>query len=182
MERLEEYVLSLLGGQSRRAAEIRFKFVQKYISPTHGTRFGQVLRPGRAVIIDLRKPLFTKEDALRFFLVCANQISRVQGQFNKLIIFDEAHEYLSDEFGEKIEARIRLMRHEGTSYIFATQDVESIPSSIRRFITTKFVFSLGTRQNVEDLVRFAPEFKNHQMLGMRPGLCLLQTDQSVCNM
>jgi hypothetical protein len=69
------------------------------------------------VIFDLRQPLFNKDDALRFFLVCANHISQVQGGFNKLVVFDEAHEYMSDAFGEKIEARTRLMRHEGTSYV-----------------------------------------------------------------
>ena len=103
-------------------------------------------------------------------LVCAYRVSQVQGRFNKLIIFDEAHEYLSDECGEKIEARIRQMRHEGTSYIFATQDVRSIPLAIRRFITTRFVFGLGTRENVDDLVRFAPEFKGQQLLESSQGI------------
>jgi DNA phosphorothioation-dependent restriction protein DptH len=183
LERLEEHVLSLLSGQSRRAAEIRFRFVQKHVSPTRGVRFEQILGSGRAVIVDLRnRSLFSKEDALRFFLVCANHVSRVQGRFNKVVIFDEAHEYLSNEFGESIAARIRLMRHDGTSYIFATQDVESIPPAIRRFVATKFVFSLGSRQNVEDLLRFAPEFKNLQLVGIRPGYCLVQTDQSMGNM
>jgi DNA phosphorothioation-dependent restriction protein DptH len=183
LERLEEHTLSLLAGQSRKSAELRFMFVRKYVSSTHGIKLEQVLKPGRAVIVDLRnRSLFSREDALRFFLVCANQISRVQKHFNKMIIFDEAHEYLSDEFGDKLESLIRLMRHEGTSYLFATQDVVSIPSVIRKFIATKFVFGLGTRQNVEDLVRFAPEFKNLPLQGMRPGYCFIQTDQSVGNM
>ncbi len=182
LERLQENVLSMLSGQSRRAAEDRFRFLQKYISPARGVKFDQILKPGRAVIIDLRKSLFSRKDALRFFLVCADHVSRVQRNFNKIIIFDEAHEYLSDEFGETIAARIRLMRHEGTSYVFATQDVESIPPTIRRFITSKFVFSLGTRQNIDDLLRFAPEFKNQHLQGIRPGYCLIQTDQSTGNM
>ena len=81
-------------------------------------------------------------------------------------------------FGEKIESRIRQMRHEGTSYIFATQDVGSIPQSIRRFITTRFVFGLGTRENADDLVRFAPEFKDYQLMRMKPGHCLVQANES----
>ena len=182
LEKLEEYVRPLLPTQSRRSADIRFRFVRKYLSPANGTRFDEILKPGRAVIIDLRDPIFTKEDALRFFLVCANHVSRVQGRFNKMIVFDEAHEYLSNEFGEKIESRIRLMRHEGTSYVFATQDVASIPTAIQRFITTKFVFSLGTRQNIEDLVRFSPEFKNQQLLGIPPGYCLVQSSESAGNL
>jgi hypothetical protein len=180
-EQLEDRVLSMLVKQSRSAAQLRFDFIRRYLSSDHGVDFEQVLQPGRVVIVDLRQPLFNKDDALRFFLVCANQVSQVQGRFNKLIIFDEAHEYLSDEFGERIEARIRQMRHEGTSYIFATQDVRSIPLAIRRFITTRFVFSLGTRENVDDLVRFAPEFKGQQLLGMPPGYCLAQANQSIDN-
>ena len=56
------------------------------------------------------------------------------------------------------------MNHEGTSYIFATQDDRSIPLAIRHFITTRFVFGLGTRENVDDLIQFAPEFKGQQLL------------------
>lgn len=181
LEQLEDKVLSKLVRQSRSAAQLRFDFVRRYLSSSQGVDFDQVLQPGRIVIVDLRQPLFNKDDALRFFLICANQISQVQGKFNKVIIFDEAHEYLSDEFGEKIDARIRQMRHEGTSYIFATQDVKSIPLTIRRFITTRFVFSLGTRENVDDLIRFAPEFKDQQLFGMQPGYCLAQTNQSIGN-
>lgn len=183
LERLEQQALSQLSGVSRKAAEDRFRMVRKYISPSRGTNFEDLVRPGRAVIVDLRnRVLFSKEDALRFFLVCANRISQIQKHFNKIIIFDEAHEYLSNEFGEKIQSRIRLMRHDGTSYVFATQDVESIPLDIRRFINNKFVFSLGSRQNAEDLLRFAPEFKNQQIMRIPAGYCMIQTDQSVGDM
>ena len=117
-ESLEQQVLARLTGQSRTAARLRFDFVRRYISEDRGADFEQLLKPGRVLIVDLRQPLFNKDDALRFFLVCANQISRVQGRFNKVVFFDEAHEYLSEAFGERMESRIRLMRHEGTSYAF----------------------------------------------------------------
>jgi len=133
-------------------------------------------------IRDSRQPLFNKDDALRFFLVCANQISKVQGQFNKLIVFDEAHEYMSAAFGERMEARIRLMRHEGTSYVFATQDVGSIPPSVSKFLTTRFVFDLGTRENTRDLEEVAPEFRGAKLTGIAPGHCLVQAYASVNNL
>jgi DNA helicase HerA-like ATPase len=179
LDSLEHHVAGMLRGQSRTAAQLRFEFVRRYLSREQSVDFNRILKPGRAVILDLRQPLFNKSDALRFFLICSNYVSRVQGQFNKLVVFDEAHEYLSDEFEERIDARIRLMRHEGTSYTFATQDVSSIPSAIRRFITTRFVFNLGTRENVEDLVKFAPEFDGHDLQRMEPGYCLVQANQSV---
>jgi len=182
LDLLEQQVGTRLSGQSRTAARLRFDFVRRYISATGGTDFSQLLRPGRVLVVDLRQPLFNKDDALRFFLVCANQISKVQGQFNKMIVFDEAHEYMSDAFGERMESRIRLMRHEGTSYVFATQDVQSIPLSISRFLTTRFVFDLGTRENVQDLEQATPEFRGYQLLGMKPGYCLVHASTSANGM
>jgi hypothetical protein len=182
LESLERNIASSLNRSSQSAAQLRLDFVRRYLSAERGLRFGEILRPGRAVVFDLRQPLFNKDDALRFFLVCSNHISRVQGGFNKLVVFDEAHEYMSEAFGEKIESRIRLMRHEGTSYVFATQDVGSIPLQIRRFITTRFVFSLGTRDNITDLVRFAPEFADLPLQQLTPGTCYVQSTPSQRNL
>jgi hypothetical protein len=166
---------------SRNAAGQRLTFAERHLSDAAGINFSEVVRPGRVLVIDLRQPLFSRDDALRFFLVCANQISRVQGQFNKMVIFDEAHEYLSESFGEKLDSRIRLSRHEGTSYVFATQDVGSIPTEIQRFISTKCVFGLGSHQNVKDLLEFAPEFKGFELVQMPPGQCFVQSTYSQRN-
>jgi hypothetical protein len=178
-ENLEQQVTARLSGQSRAAARLRFDFVRRYISREKGVDFGHLLRTGRVLVVDLRQPLFNKDDALRFFLVCANHISKVQGRFNKMIIFDEAHEYMSESFGERMEARIRLMRHEGTSYVFATQDVKSIPLGISRFLSTRFVFDLGTRENVQDLEQVAPEFRGYRLTGIAPGHCFVQANTSM---
>jgi DNA helicase HerA-like ATPase len=158
---------------------LRLDFVRRYLSAERGINFADLVKPGQALVVDLRQPLFNKDDALRFFLVCANHVSRVQARFNKLIVFDEAHEYLSEAFGERMESRIRLMRHEGTSYIFATQDVRSIPNGISRFLTTRFVFNLGTRENVQDLEQVAPEFRGLRLLDLKPGQCLVQANASI---
>ncbi len=174
--------ISQFAGSSRGAAEQRLTFASRHLSEAQGVNFEDVLKPGRILIVDLRQPLFNRDDALRFFLVCANQISRVQGRFNKLIIFDEAHEYLSEAFGEKLESRIRQIRHEGTSYIFATQDVGSIPTEIQRFVSTKFVFGLGSRQNVDDLLQFAPEFRGLDLVSLAPGTCFVQATTSSRNL
>lgn len=175
---LRENVEERLSGSSLQAAKFRFELVEDYVSHEKGIDFGSVIQPGRVLIIDLRKPLFDKTDALRFFLICARQVSQIQGSFNKLLVFDEAHEYLSDAFGERMESRIRLMRHEGSSYVFATQDVASIPSSVRRFVTTNFVFGLGTNQNAQDMVNFAPEFSEMDLIRRDPGTCLIQANRS----
>jgi DNA phosphorothioation-dependent restriction protein DptH len=181
-DNLEQQVLGRLGGQSRAAARLRFDFVRRYISEERGVDFNSLLRPGRVLVVDLRQPLFNKDDALRFFLVCANQISRVQGRFNKMLLFDEAHEYMSEAFSERMEARIRLMRHEGTSYVFASQDVKSIPVGISRFLSSRFVFDLGTRENLQDLQQVAPDFQGFQLTGIQPGHCYVQGTTSIGNL
>jgi hypothetical protein len=181
-DNLEQQVAGRLGGQSRAAARLRFDFVRRYISADRGVDFTSLLRPGRVLVVDLRQPLFNKDDALRFFLVCANQISRVQGRFNKMLFFDEAHEYMSEAFSERMEARIRLMRHEGTSYVFASQDVKSIPVGISRFLSSRFVFDLGTRENVQDLQQVAPDFQGFQLTGIQPGHCYVQSSTSIANL
>jgi energy-coupling factor transporter ATP-binding protein EcfA2 len=135
---------------SRKAGELRLRFLREYVSQSEPTDFSQIVRPGSVTVFDLRANLFNKHDALRFFLVCANQIGNLRG-FNKLVVFDEAHEYMSAEFEEKISSRIRNMRHEGASYVFATQDVESLPDGILKFLDTAFVFGMGTARNQADL-------------------------------
>jgi len=178
LERLAERLQHLPAG-SQTAALQRLDFARHYLSAGEGSDFGELVKPGRVLIIDLRGQLFKMDDALRFFLVCANQVGRVQGAFNKLVIFDEAHEYLSEAFGQKIESRVRYARHEGATYLFATQDVRSIPGMVRRWIQTKIVFNLGTHQNAGDLVRFAPGFKGCDLLAMPTGQCLVSSNRSL---
>jgi DNA phosphorothioation-dependent restriction protein DptH len=182
LDALERNVTARLTGQSRHAAELRFALVRQFVSHGRGIDFAQVVAPGRVTIIDLRDPLFNRDDALRFFLVCANSLARVQGSFNRMVVFDEAQEYMSDVFAELLNARIRLMRHEGTTYVFATQDVASIPLDVRRFLTTRFVFDLGTTENVTDLTRLYSEFEGLQLRSLRPGHCLLQDNNSIADM
>lgn len=172
---------SNLGASSKAAAAVRLDFVSRYLSAEDGVDFASIVEPGWVTVFDLRGSLFSKEDALRFFLVCTSSISRLSGSFNKLVVFDEAHEYMSTEFGETMESRIRLMRHEGTSYLFATQDVKSVPPEIRRFIATQFVFNLGTSQNIVDLKKHDEGFRGlneKAFLNLEPGHCLVKSSKS----
>jgi hypothetical protein len=45
-------------------------------------------------------------------------------------------------------------------------------------VTTRFVFNLGTRENVQDLESLAPEFRGLRLLDMKPGHCLVQSNTS----
>ncbi len=168
-----------LPSTSRAAATLRLDFARRYVSEAGGTNFRELVKSGRILILDLRKPMFDKLDAMRFFLVCANQVRRMEARFNTMIVFDEAHEYLSDLFAEKIDEGLRYMRHNGMTYVFATQDVRSVPQSVSRWIGNKFVFGLGSRQNVEDMNRFAPEFRDVDLLNIGRGECLVSASDSL---
>jgi DNA helicase HerA-like ATPase len=51
--------------------------------------------------------------------------------FNKLVVFDEAHKYIteSDLIGQVVET-IREMRHQATSVVIASQDPLSVPRAV----------------------------------------------------
>lgn len=160
------------------AAEIRLDAAERIVSTSEGIDFGQILRPGRVLAIDLRQPMFNRDDAMKLILVCANQIAKQKTTFNKLVVFDEAHEYMTEAFGERFDARIRYMRHEGSSYVFATQDVASVPTSIRRHLGTNFVFSLETRDNIADIAKAAPEFAGLKLQHLESGTCYATSTRS----
>lgn len=181
IEGVRELLEEKLPRGSMSAAEIRLEAVERIVSSSHGVDFGEILRPGRVLAIDLRQPMFNREDAMKLILVCANQIAKQRTAFNKLVVFDEAHEYMTEAFGDRFDARIRYMRHEGSSYVFATQDVGSIPTSIRRHLGTNFVFSLETRDNITDLLKAAPEFSNLQLQHLPPGSCYAVSSRSTGN-
>jgi DNA phosphorothioation-dependent restriction protein DptH len=97
-------------------------------------RLGDVIRPGRLVIVDLRDEFIEKDEALGLFVVLLQLFAdvRYEGQpFNKLVIFDEAHKYIDspDLVGSLIEV-VREMRHKGTSIMVASQDPPSVPVSL----------------------------------------------------
>src|ERR1700730_10809890 len=52
-------------------------------------------------------------------------------QFNKLVVFDEAHKYIdSPDLVAGLVEVVREMRHKGTSILVASQDPPSVPASL----------------------------------------------------
>ena len=117
---------------SRRIAEDRLALAEPYIDD--GRRLGELLRPGRTVIVDLRDEWIEKDEALGLFVVMMRIFASSQyagHEFNKLIVFDEAHKYISESslISEVVET-IREMRHQATSVVIASQDPLSVPRAI----------------------------------------------------
>lgn len=117
---------------AQRLAEDRLTLAEPYIDDAR--RLGELLRPGRTVIVDLRDEWVEKDEALGLFVVMLRifAATRFEGrEFNKLVVFDEAHKYIteSDLISQVVET-IREMRHQATSVIIASQDPLSVPRAI----------------------------------------------------
>lgn len=107
----------------------RLELAEEFIDDE--THLGEVIRPGRLVIVDLRDEFMEKDQALGLFVVLLQLFAEVtfEGRkFNKLVVFDEAHKYIEspDLVAGLIEV-VREMRHKGTSIMVASQDPPSVP-------------------------------------------------------
>jgi len=133
LERFEQEIRDAeLTGAARRLADDRIALARPYINDS--TSLASLLRPGRTIIIDLRDEWIEKDEALGLFVVMMRifAASRHQGrEFNKLIVFDEAHKYITESelIGQVVET-IREMRHQATSVLIASQDPLSVPRAI----------------------------------------------------
>jgi DNA helicase HerA-like ATPase len=133
LQRFRDEILEAdLSPQTRRLAEDRLNLAGAYVDDT--TTLGDLIRPGRTIIVDLRDPWIEKDEALGLFVVMMRIFASTKFKgtpFNKLVIFDEAHKYISESelIGQVVET-IREMRHQATSIVIASQDPLSVPRSI----------------------------------------------------
>lgn len=115
-----------------RYANTRLRLARRFIDDS--VRLRDLLRPGRTLIVDMRDEWMEKDQALGLFLVIMNTLAQAEHNgnlFNKLMVFDEAHKYISESglIGEVV-AMIREMRHWATSVVIASQDPLSVPRAI----------------------------------------------------
>lgn len=93
-----------------------------------------LLRPGRLVIVDLRDEFLEKDAALGLFVVLLQLFAdaKYEGKnFNKLVVFDEAHKYIENvDLVDGLVEVVREMRHKGTSIMVASQDPPSVPTAL----------------------------------------------------
>jgi hypothetical protein len=128
----QEIAAAGLPPATQRLADDRLSLAQPYIDDAK--RLGDLLRPGRTVIVDLRDEWIEKDEALGLFVVMLRIFAATKfngREFNKLVVFDEAHKYIteSDLIGQVVET-IREMRHQATSVVIASQDPLSVPRAV----------------------------------------------------
>jgi DNA helicase HerA-like ATPase len=112
-----------LSDAQRLLALTRLDFAARFINDEKSLR--SLLRPGRLIVVDLRDEFVEKEQALGLFVTMLNVFAGAgigSESFNKLIVFDEAHKYMSGVLSSQVIEAIREMRHKGVSLIIASQD------------------------------------------------------------
>jgi DNA phosphorothioation-dependent restriction protein DptH len=121
-----------LSDHLKELALLRLRFAEEYVNDQNDLT--SVLRPGRLVIVDLRDELVEKDEALGLFVVLLQMFAEATydgQQFNKLVVFDEAHKYIeSPDLVAGLIDVVREMRHKGTSILVASQDPPSVPTSL----------------------------------------------------
>jgi hypothetical protein len=116
----------------KKLAQMRLNLTESYSDDS--IQLSSVIRPRRLIIVDLRDEFIEKDEALGLFVVILQIFADAlwEGQqFNKLVVFDEAHKYIAspDLIAGLIEV-VREMRHKGTSVLVASKDPPSVPVAL----------------------------------------------------
>lgn len=160
-------------------AKARVDFVDEYLDAN--ARITDWVRPGRLVIVDARDSLIDREEALSLFMVLLNRFAEVRasggGRFNKMIVFDEAHKYMSNTaLTGAITEAVREMRHKGVTLVIASQDPPSVPAVVIELSTVIIAHRMTAPTWLKSLQRSNQAFsgvKPGELAGLKPGQALL---------
>jgi hypothetical protein len=171
-----------LSPMQRRRAENRLSFAQQWLCDERAYAWSDLLTGGALNIFDLRMQTMTPADALKLCLVITDLVRRTKNGTNKVIVFDEAHEYVgSKELVGELENAITQIRHDGLSFILASQFPDRIPDTIFKYLLTRLVFKLPNRKAIDYVRKAAPNLEclspqRVSNLDLEQGACFIQTD------
>jgi hypothetical protein len=171
-----------LSPMQRRKAETRLSFASKWLSDERDYEWADVLTGGTLNVFDLRMQTMTSADALKLCLVITDLVRRAKNGVNKVVVFDEAHEYVdSKELVGELENAITQIRHDGLSFILASQFPERIPATIFKYLLTRFIFKLPSLQAINFVRKAASNLdclspQRVSNLDLEQGVCFVQTD------
>lgn len=171
-----------LSEAQRRRAMNRMSFAERWISDDRGYDWSDVLDEGTLNIFDLRMQTMDSSEALKLCLVVTDLIRRTRNGVNKMIVFDEAHEYVDcKELVAELENSITQIRHDGLSFVLASQFPERIPERIFKYLLTRLIFKLPTKKAISYVRKAAPNLDTLSPdrvanLDLEQGVCFVQTD------
>ncbi len=169
----------LLTNSQRALAQQRLNFASHYIDDSYWLKDN--LQPGRLLIVDLRDEFIEKDEALGLFVLMLNIFSGVREisgkKFNKFIVFDEAHKYMSNkELTSTIVTAIREMRHKGVSIMIASQDPPSLPNEIIELSSILIMHKFNSPQwlkHIQKSITPVSELNSTDLASLSPGEAFL---------
>jgi hypothetical protein len=177
----EEVKASGMSDTIQTLVEDRLRLAEPYIDEDR--RLGDYMRPGRVIVVDLRDAWTDKTQALEIFVVLMTIFSAAGHaaagkQFNRLIVFDEAHKYIQqNEIVDHLVQTIREMRHHATSVLIASQDPLSIPRVVIELSTVlvmhRMTSPLWIKHLRESIYAMSEHLKDHELARLEPGEALV---------
>lgn len=133
----------------------------------------------------MRDEWMEKDQALGLFLVIMNTLAQAEENgvlFNKLMVFDEAHKYISESglIGEVV-AMIREMRHWATSVVIASQDPLSVPRAIIELTSILVLHRMTSPQWLKHLrsaIVALDDVQDGAVISLQPGEALVWAQRS----
>ncbi len=168
-----------------RRIQNRLSFAKRFVCYERDYDFSDVIESGSLNIFDLRMQAIENSDALKLCLILTDLIRRAKNGVNKLIVFDEAHEYVDcKELVADLENAITQIRHDGLSFVLASQFPDRIPKRIFKYLSTRLVFNLPHQEAIDYLKKSAPNLASLPARGVsnlqtEKGLCYIQSDDHV---
>ncbi len=174
-------------------AQTRLEFAARFIDDSRSLR--SLFVPGRLIIVDLRDEFIEKEQALGLFVTLLNVFSGAglsgdqgdeKGQpFNKLIVFDEAHKYMSGQLVGHVVEVIREMRHKGVTAIVASQDPVNVPAAIIELSSAIILHRFNSPnwlKHIQKSLVALNELTAAMMSGLAPGEAFVWSNKATDNL
>jgi hypothetical protein len=171
-----------MSNTQRRRAMNRLSFAERWISDDREYEWADVLQEGALNIFDLRMQAMESSEALKLCLIITDLVRRTKNGVNKVVVFDEAHEYVdSKELVGELENAITQIRHDGLSFVLASQFPDRIPETIFKYLLTRFIFKLPNARAINYVRKAAPNLETLSPqrvanLDLEQGLCFVQSD------
>ena len=160
----------------------RLSFARRFVCYERDYELSDIIESGSLNVFDLRMQAIDNSDALKLVLILTDLIRRTDNGVNKMIVFDEAHEYVDcKELVDDLENAITQIRHDGLSFVLASQFPDRIPKRIFKYLTTRMVFKLPHQESIDYLKKMAPNLaslssRRISNLESEKGVCFIQSD------
>lgn len=147
----DEVKASTLSEIDKNLALLNLSVAEQFISDK--TSFLDIIKPGAEIVIDLRDEYLHQQDCFAVVQVIMHLIAKAKHngkKFKKAILVDEVHNFGNNKaLWSGFEKTMRLMRHQRTSLILASQDPASIPDIINDLATILVVGKLAANRQLE---------------------------------